>query len=143
MIAFRVVDCIKVLGVNIVPNQKEARDVTWTGLINKLKHTLNEWKQRKLKLKGKVIVLNSVVLGALDLPVWVLSELYQLTSNFLWEGKGVRISHKTLIAGHSEGGLKLVDIDTKRKALRVETEKKYLHDVNEYGWKQFFKGDIL
>ena len=51
----------------------------------------------------------------------------------------MRISHKTLIAGYSEGGLKLVDIDTKRKALRVKTVKKYLHDVNDYGWKQFFK----
>ena len=146
MIAFRVVDCIKVLGVNIGPNEKEARDITWTGVINKIKHTLNAWKQRKLKLKGKVIVVNSLllskcvyVLGALDLPVWVLSELNQLTSNFLWDGKGVRISHKTLIAGYSEGGLKLVDIDTKRKALRVKTVKKYLHDVNDYGWKQFFK----
>lgn len=97
-------------------------------------------------MRGKVIVVNSLllskfnyVLGAIDMPDWVLNEIKVAVINFLWRGKGVKISTKTLIADYGKGGLNLVDIDTKRKAIRVKTVKKYLYDKVEYGWKGFFK----
>lgn len=139
-------DFIKVLGVNIGVKEKEAKDITWTGILNKVKLTLNFWKNRKLKLQGKVIVANALVLskfvyvlGVLDMPEWVLNELNNVVSNFIWDGKGVRISQKTLIADYVDGGLKLVDLGVKRKAIRIKTVKKYLYDSEDYGWKHFFR----
>ncbi len=35
----------------------------------------------------------------------------------------MKISTKTLIADYKEGGLKLADLDVKRKAIRVKTIK--------------------
>ena len=139
-------DYIKILGVNIGVKEKEARDITWTGVLNKMKQTLNFWKQRGLRLKGKVIVINALILskvvyvmGALDIPEWVLKEINRVVSDFLWRGKGVRISHQTLMAGYKKGGLKLVDIETKKKAIRIKTVIKYVCDKTEYGWKHFFR----
>ena len=54
---------MRILGVNIGVDEREARDLTWTGVINKIKTTLNYWKQRKLKLRGKVVVVNALLMS--------------------------------------------------------------------------------
>lgn len=100
-------------------------------------------------LRGKVIVANSLLLskcnyimGAVDLPQWVLNEMTEILNDFVWGGKGAKIAKKTLMAGYKEGGLKLIDLEVKKKAIRVKTMKKFLCDKVEYGWKGFMK-DVL
>lgn len=53
---------IKIFGVNIGVKTKEARDATWSGILNKIKQSLKFWKMRQLRLRGKVIVVNSLSL---------------------------------------------------------------------------------
>lgn len=77
-------------------------------------------------------------MAVLDLPNWVLNGMKEAVNNFLWGGKGVKISTKTLIADYNKGGLKLTDLEVKRKAIRVKTIKKYLYDKVEHGWKGYF-----
>ncbi|XDV53672.1 hypothetical protein PO909_022110 [Leuciscus waleckii] len=139
-------DHMRILGVNIGVNAKEARDATWTGILNKMKQVLQFWRLRDLRLRGKVVVANSLVIskcnyviGAVDLPDWVLNEMKEVVNNFLWGGKGVKISTKTLIADYTAGGLKLIDIDVKRKSIRVKMIKKYLYDKVDCGWKGFLR----
>lgn len=139
-------DFIKILGINIGTKEKEARDETWTGVLNKIKNTLNYWKLRQLKLKGKVIVVNTLllskinyVLGVLDLPDWVFKDLNNMISNFIWGGKNVRIAMKTLIGKVKSGGLNLLDIKAKKSAIRIKMVQKFLYGEIEYGWKVFFK----
>lgn len=52
---------IKTLGVCLGVDEEGTRDVTWTGVLNKIKHTLSYWKARKLFLRGKVVVINSLL----------------------------------------------------------------------------------
>ncbi len=73
-------DFIKILGVNVGGNAKEARDATWSGVLNKIKQVLQFWRLRDLRLRGKVVVVNSLlltkcnyVMGVIDLPDWVLN----------------------------------------------------------------------
>jgi exonuclease III len=139
-------DYFKVLGVFLGVKEQEARDLTWSGVINKVRKVVNMWRGRSLKLKGKVIVVNSLlmsifihVMNVLDVPEWVLSEINTILVDFLWDGKGAKISFKTLIAGYEEGGLKLVDLNVRKKAIRVKMVRKYLYGELDYGWKRFFK----
>lgn len=144
---FRVAnDYIKILGIHIGVKEKEARDETWNGVINKVKNTLNAWRPRRLKLKGKVVVINALILSkvvyamtVVDMPEWVHKELNSIINNYIWDGKPARIAHKTLIGKYEEGGLKLVDLNIKKKAIRIKTVKKYLYDRVDYGWKNVFK----
>jgi hypothetical protein len=144
---FKVVkDYFKVLGVFLGVKEMEARDLTWSGVINKVRMVVNMWRGRSLKLKGKVIVINSLlmsifiyVMNVLDMPEWVLSEMNKIVVDFLWDGKGVKIAFKTLIAGYEEGGLKLVDLSVRKTAIRVKMVRKYLFGELDYGWKRFFK----
>uniref|UniRef100_A0A0E9RLB8 Uncharacterized protein n=1 Tax=Anguilla anguilla TaxID=7936 RepID=A0A0E9RLB8_ANGAN len=68
---------IKVLGVHLGVKSREARDETWTGVINKIRAICTTWKARKLKLKGKVTVVNSLlfsvcvyVMNVIEMPEW-------------------------------------------------------------------------
>ncbi|KAG7460496.1 hypothetical protein JOB18_040733, partial [Solea senegalensis] len=54
---------VRVLGVHIGQDQKAARDNTWKEVLNKMNNTLGLWKMRKLTLKGKVVMLNSLILS--------------------------------------------------------------------------------
>ncbi len=139
-------DFIKILGVNVGGNAKEARDATWSGVLNKIKQVLQFWRLRDLRLRGKVVVVNSLlltkcnyVMGVIDLPDWVLNGIKEAVNIFVWGGKGVKISAKTLIADYSEGGLRLTDLNVKRNAIRVKTIKKYLCGKVEYGWKGYMR----
>lgn len=111
-----------------------------------MKQNLNLWKMRKLKLRGKVIVVNCLilsrinhVLSALDLPMWVVKEINRAIDIFLWDGKQAKIRHKVLTNGYKDGGLKLIDVEVKKRALRVKTIKKYLFGKDEYCWIGFFE----
>lgn len=137
---------IKVLGVHLGVESKEARDVTWTGVINKIRTVCTAWSGRKLRLKGKIIVVNSLllavcvyVMSVLDMPEWVMNELNKIVCDFIWEGKGVKIAQKTLVRKKWEGGLNLVDLETKRAALRIKTVQKYMVGRWNYGWKELLK----
>ncbi len=44
---------MKVLGVYLGVDSIEARDVTWAGVINKIKTVCTAWRGRKLRLKEK------------------------------------------------------------------------------------------
>uniref|UniRef100_A0A3Q2CLN8 Reverse transcriptase domain-containing protein n=1 Tax=Cyprinodon variegatus TaxID=28743 RepID=A0A3Q2CLN8_CYPVA len=55
---FRVVeDTVKVLGVYLGKQWRAARDETWKNIVIKVQRQLNLWKQRKLTLKGKIVIL--------------------------------------------------------------------------------------
>lgn len=75
---------MRVLGVHLGVESKEATDVTWTGVINKIRTVCRRWRARKLKFKGKVIVnswLLSVcvyVMNVIEMPEWVITDLNKI-----------------------------------------------------------------
>ena len=77
-------------------------------------------------------------MSVLDMPEWVMNELNKIVCDFIWEGKGVKIAQKT-IGKKWEGGLNLVDLETKRAALRIKTVQKYMVGRWNYGWKELLK----
>ncbi len=144
---------VKILGTYIGVDNIMARDETWTGVLNKIEVILNWWRMRDLKLNGKVVVLNSLilsklnyVLGVLDLPLWALNRITEIITKFIWGSTVSKIARKTLISKYKEGGLRLLDVDSKKKAFRIKLVRKYLYDDTEYGWKSlmsFFLNKVL
>ena len=98
----------------------------WQTRLEKLESKLNSWKPRSLSLVGKALIVN--VLGAsklwflakvLPLPKWVVSRYNKLVYPFVWGSKIETVSRKSLTLPFTEGGLALVDLITKCKALKV------------------------
>ena len=142
-------DYFKVLGVNLGIKGKEGRDRQYEGIVNSIRKTLGFWKKRRLKLKGKVIVVNSLIMSRLvyvmnvmDVPEKVMKEVEGMVNNFLWEGKGVRIAREVLENEYEDGGLKLVNLEVKKKALRIKMMVKYLKDNRDQVWKVFLSDAI-
>ncbi len=81
------------LGVNSI----EARDVTWAGVINKIRTVCTAWRGRKLGLQGNVIVVKNLmlsvcayVMSVIEMPEWVMNELNKIVGETLvgngWKG---------------------------------------------------------
>ena len=139
-------DYFKVLGVNLGIKGKEGRDRQYEGIVNSIRKTLGFWKKRRLKLKGKVIVVNMLIMSKLvyvmNVPVKVMKEVEGMISIFLWEGKGVRIAREVLENEYEDRGLKLVNLEGKKKALRVKMMVRYLKDNRDHVWKIFLREAI-
>ena len=117
---------LKILGVWFSNGTTCVDPENWLPRLTKLENNLNLWKTRSLSLVGKVLVIN--LLGAskfwylstiLPLPVWVAHRFQKLVFPFLWGSKIETISCNTLYTPVDQGGLGLIDVITKSKALKI------------------------
>jgi len=142
-------DCFKVLGVNLGIKAREGRDMQYEGILNSMKRTLGFWRLRGLKLKGKVVIANALIMSklvytmtVLDVPERVLKEAEKMVSDFLWGGKGVKIAREVLENEYKDGGLKLINLEKKRDAIRLKMMLRYIKDKTDHVWKVFLKEAI-
>lgn len=138
---------LKILGIYVGKNEEIARDKSWAEIVKKMNNRINLWRARGLRLRGKVTVINALVLSLInhvlkvyDLPNWALRKINDLVSTFLWKGKSNLVSQKTMILNKKEGGLGLVDVLSKMRAFRVQLLGKFLDKNNQYAWKERLAG---
>ena len=139
---------INTLGVLIDGNPVSHYNNNFKEKINKLKRTLEAWKKRKLTLKGKIHVINTLALSNLlylcsiiKTPEIVFKEVKTLLLNFLWDGKVSKIKYETLIQPIHKGGLGLIDLEIKSKALQINWINRYINNNGSWQvipnqWKQ-------
>ena len=58
--------------------------------------------------------------------------------NFLWDGKGDKIKRSIMISDYENGGLRVLDLNSLNKALKLSWVRKYLNDNNSRKWKLLF-----
>ena len=72
-----------------------------------------------------------------------LAEINDLLYTFLWNGKGDKIKRRVMINDLGAGGLKMIDISSFNKSLKITWIKKYLDNNNKgKSWKIFFDVDL-
>ena len=94
--------------------------------IEKMRNCLGAWALRRLSLIGKISVIKSLVvpqiihiLSPLQSNPQIINEINVLFFNFLWNGKGDKIKRDVVIRDYPDGGLKMLDIISFNKALKV------------------------
>ena len=109
--------------------------------MNKL---INIWSSRGLSLYGKVTVIKSLVLpqlvyiySLLPTPQTIIKEVNKLIFNFLWKGKD-KVTRLSTINIYEEGGLKMMDLDSMIKALRLSWLKRFFSS-NKGAWKTYLR----
>lgn len=139
---FKEQESLKILGVRIGKNEKMVRDLMWEEVEGEMERVLNYWKQRDLTLRGKVLVINALmlakmwyVLGVIPMPMGISKRLKKDVLNFLWGSKPSKISYNALIETIEESGLGLQDPELKKKSFRVKTVKTFLNEENKAEWK--------
>lgn len=137
---------LKVLGVRIGKNEREMRDMMWDDVIGRMESVLNFWKMRELTLRGKVLVLNALmlpkmwyVLGVTPMPRWISKRIKAVVLKFLWDSKPSKIAYETIIGDVKDGGLGLQDPELKKKSFRVKIVRKFLSEENQAQWPELMK----
>ena len=99
---------------------------------------------------GKITVLKSLIASQLvyilsPLPTehYILNEMNKVFFNFLWNGKGDKIKRNIMIGDYSQGGLRMIDIQSFNKALKTMWVIKYLDESNLGKWKLFFDNELI
>jgi len=125
----------KVLGLFIGTDKFECEHNNWRQRVDKCKIILNTWRTRSLTVKGKVLVINSLIISKLiyvlnlsHLPNWVIDEMKTASVNFIWSGTKPKIKYTVLISPISSGGLGLIDLERMRCALRCKIIKRFFDE---------------
>lgn len=143
-------DYVRVLGINVGIEQGLGNQIQFDEIIGKMSKVLGFWKSREVGLRGKVIIVNMLVMSKLiyvmsvmNVPNDVVLRVNELVGGFLWGGRGVRIAREVLENEYEDGGLKLFDLEIKKKALRIKTMIQFLKGKTNFIWKSFLKDAIL
>ena len=77
------------------------------------------------------------VLSSLPTDQGAFKEINTLLYDFLWNGKGDKIKRTEMINDYEKGGLKMIDIQSFNKSLKMKWVQGYLNDDNYGKWKLF------
>ena len=121
-------DFIKVLGIFFTMSNCDFLSLNWNFRIEKLAKRLESWKFRTLSLKGKSMIINTLALSGLwytgfviPMLAWAEKRIDWIIFDFLWSGKNEQIKHEVCYLPSEFGGLKVVNVPLKCKALLAKS----------------------
>uniref|UniRef100_A0A671PCM7 Reverse transcriptase domain-containing protein n=1 Tax=Sinocyclocheilus anshuiensis TaxID=1608454 RepID=A0A671PCM7_9TELE len=140
---FKEMNEIKILGVLMGKDETKAEGTMWEEILGGIERRLNFWRLMSLTLKGRVLIVNVLMVSKLwhilyvaSMPLWTEKRLKKCFLDFLWDGKPPRIAYNTLIGAVGKGGLGLMDVEQRKNSLRVKMISKYLDEGNKAAWKR-------
>jgi hypothetical protein len=135
---------IKCLGIFINVNPDRMIEDNFKPCLEKIEHLLSLWCLRKLTLKGRILVINTLVISqliylctVLHTPKWVLDKYDELIKPFIWNSKPAKVKYKCLINNIEDGGLKLQDLPSKIKAIKLKWFKDLVCEELNTPWKAY------
>jgi hypothetical protein len=112
----------------------------------KIEGIIKIWTCRYLTLKGKITIVNSLLVSqmlyiasVIHIPQWAIEQYNTLIRNFIWDNKPPKIKYTTLIAPIELGGLKLQDLQTKIEANKLAWIKNLLNTSVKKNWKSYLQ----
>ena len=116
---------IKVLGVTIA--HEDLLSKNYDSILEKARTILNTWYHRGLSLLGRVQVVNTLIASLFVykmmvlpiIPRHIVRNMDNVIREFLWNKKKSKIAYNILQNPKKEGGLNLVNLTNKDKALKA------------------------
>ena len=136
-------DPVKSLGIWLTNDYYQMTKLNQEEILSRIDKQFKLYNNIKMNLYSKIYVLNTKILSQIPYiatSIYVDPNTIKLIKkrilDFLWEGKTPKIKYSVLIGDHYEGGIKLVDIENKIKALQMTWIKR---SKNDQPWEKFFK----
>jgi hypothetical protein len=137
---------IKCLGIYIQNDTSKLIDNNFNKCLEKIENILKIWNLRKMTLKGKIIIINTMIISqmiylctVLYTPQDIIDKYNKLITEFIWDKKPAKIKYTSLINNIDNGGLKLQDLDTKIKSLKLKWIKQILDETYSVPWKAYLQ----
>ena len=122
-----------VLGIYVHEDINERIKLNFGDLYIKVDSVLKLWSSRNLTLMGRILVVNTLVESLFvhrmqcveAMPHHMYKKYHELILKFVWKGKRPKIAFSTLNASKKQGGLRLVNLEFKHRALLLNWIKTY------------------
>ena len=103
-----------------------------------MKRTMTQWKKRHITPLGKITVIKTLILAKItyllinlpDPPHTFVAELEKEVYKFLWDGKNNKIKKSVVCQGYAKGGLRMVDIQTYIRVLKLSWIRRLHHSIS-------------
>jgi hypothetical protein len=137
-------DMIKSLGLYIGTDQKQMIKQNFDDRLDKIQNLADLWCLRKLTLKGKILVANTLLMpimiypcSVIHTPAWVICKYKEIIVKFIWGAKPAKVKYSAIINEIENGGLRLQDLDTKVRSLHVQWIQKLNNPSYKAAWKEY------
>lgn len=135
---------VRILGVDIYNDPAVTSQMNFKIFSQKFHERLHSWQNRGASLLGRILIVNTLLVSQLVFKMLMIvnftdetyAELKKIIMDFIWDGKRPKIAYKKLILNYKDGGLKLHDLKTKDKSLKISWVPKLLADTN---WAKFMQ----
>lgn len=117
-----VVDKVKILGVWFT-GQCSTEDhylLNFKPQLSKIRGVCESWNARNLSIKGKVTLVNSLMISLLQYqcslfftPPQVFRDYRKFVTDFIWNGRKAKVAYATIILPVAQGGLNVMDLETR------------------------------
>lgn len=132
-------DQVKILGIVYKAHMREDEHfaLNFEDRIFKIQQICCAWINRILSLKGKITLINSLMISVLQYPssysytptrVW--TEVKKIVAGFLWNNGRSKIAYNLMIQDIPAGGLKLADFETRIQAAHISMIRRAWHNPN-------------
>ena len=123
---------IKILGITFTADTKKIPELNFGQAKLDIEKTFKNWAFRDLTLYGKITVVKTLALSKMNhlltsIPVPdqnFMNAMEKMFFDFLWNGKKWTIRRETLLLDYEKGGLKMIDIHSFTKCLRLSIIKR-------------------
>ena len=141
-IQWKNIEGMEILGVYYFADYMQTQNYNWRITVEQFKTQLQGLKKRKLSLKGKVLVLNTVVMS----KIWYLATVIPMTEKeekiirteifaFLWDAeKKNPIKQEMVYQPKEKGGLNLKSPKTQQIALQIKFIKEIVQQEETAPW---------
>ena len=118
---------VKILGIWIHPDSQKLFQYNYFDTLKKCRVILKQWSTRKISWLGKITVINSLIASMFAYKLRTLpsppksfyGEFKHMITEFLWDGKVSKVRYDNIIQDYGDGGLKLIDLESKELALKA------------------------
>ena len=131
---------VKILGIHFSHDKTAREKCNFENIIPSITKIVNMWKQRKLTLFGKIIILKSLLVSklvykasVLSIPDHIINSVSHLLHKFLWNGPD-KVKRSVVCGEYNTGGLKMVNIRNFVKSLKLSWICKF-YSAEGAGWK--------
>ena len=127
-----VVTDLKVLGITYSKSNHDIVANNISKMIPKIVQDISQWKRRNLTVLGKITVVKSMLLSKLvhiftalpNPPQSSIKTINNLLFKFVWNDRPDKVKRNKLVQGFEFGGLKMVEVESFIKSLKVSWLKR-------------------
>ena len=124
---------------------------TWAPIMEDCRKRLKRWGASKHSLEGRRLILQMQVAGVTQyltkvqgMPTAVESDLNRMIRRFTWNNeKSDTVNQAQMFAPHKRGGKKVLDIETRNKAIQLTWLKTYLNLGEDRATWAYFADAII